>query len=101
MNKPKKRRGRRPNHDGSITLLADGRYQARITLPTGKRKAVYARTEKECMQKLNALKRRVEEGYLEVEDMTVKEYLLDYLEQKKLEVRESTFNRAYAYEEVE
>lgn len=95
MNKPKKRRGRRPNHDGSITLLADGRYQARITLPTGKRKAIYARTEKECMQKLNALKRRVEEGYLEAEDMTVKEYLLDYLEQKKLEVRESTFNECY------
>ena len=43
---------KRANSEGSITRLRDGRYQARMTLPGGRRKAFYGETRTEAAQKL-------------------------------------------------
>lgn len=70
----KKRTGR----DG-ITQLADGRWQARITVGyvDGKqrRKAVYGKTFAECKEKLTAL-RHNQQGIAPTDDrMTLEKYL--------------------------
>jgi integrase len=49
-----RRTGRRGNHEGSITQLGDGRWQARVTLDGGRRKAYYGKTRLEVQQKLSA-----------------------------------------------
>jgi integrase len=43
---------RRGQGEGSIYKRADGRWSAQVTLPTGKRHTVYARTRRECAAKL-------------------------------------------------
>src|SRR5437762_10309856 len=45
---------KRGNSEGSITRLTDGRWQARVTLPDGRRKAYYGKTRKEAAAKLAA-----------------------------------------------
>lgn len=42
-----RRTSRRGNQEGSITQLSDGRWQARLSLDNGKRKAFYGKTRQE------------------------------------------------------
>lgn len=46
----------RKNGEGSITRLKDGRYQVRISLQHGKRRALYAQTEQEAVETLAKLR---------------------------------------------
>ncbi len=75
----KERKGR----DG-ITQLADGRWQARVTVgyADGKqqRKAVYGKTFAECKEKLTTLLHNKQQGIAPTDDqITVKRYLTDWL----------------------
>lgn len=83
---------RRGNHEGSIIQLAGGRWQGRVSLPDGKRKAVYGQTQAECRKKLDSLKRRLDEGTFTDCDMTVKQYLTKWIEHRKLEVKPKTLS---------
>src|SRR5207247_67311 len=56
------RQGKRGNGEGSITPLSDGRWQARVTLPDGKRKAFYGKTRKEAAAKLTVALADLERG---------------------------------------
>ena len=38
---------KRGNSEGSITKRPDGRYEARVTLPDGKRESFYGKTRQE------------------------------------------------------
>lgn len=80
-----RRTGRRGNHEGSITQLGDGRWQARVTLDGGKRKALYGATRAEAAAKLNGVLRDRDRG-LPVgldERQTVGHYLASWLAAKK------------------
>ena len=43
---------KRGNSEGSKSKRPDGRYEARVTLPDGKRKSFYGKTRQEANQKL-------------------------------------------------
>lgn len=83
---------RRGNNEGSIGRLKDGRWQGRVSLPTGKRKAVYGKSHAECRKRLDALKRNVEEGRVVQDDLTVKQYLEKWLAHRALEVKPKTIS---------
>ena len=57
--------GKRANDEGSITKrksgVPAGRWEGAVATPNG-RKHVYAKTQRECQQKVRALLRQVEEG---------------------------------------
>lgn len=90
-----KRKTKRGNSEGSITQLSDGRWQARVTLENGKRKAFYAKTRAEAAQKLTAALRDRDRG-LPVgldERQTLEQYLASWLETIKPTVRPRTWKR--------
>jgi integrase len=93
-----RRTGRRGNHEGSITQLADGRWQARVTLESGTRKAYYGKTRAEAATKLNAALRNQHRGLPIVgEKQTLQEYLTHWLEIAKQHLRPRSYIR---YEEA-
>lgn len=53
---------KRGNNEGSIRKRADGRYEARITLPDGNRKSYFGRTRREVQEKMTAGLRDVHRG---------------------------------------
>ena len=53
---------RRGHNEGSIRLRADGRWEAKISLPDGKRKSMYGKTRKEVQDKLRAAQRDLHAG---------------------------------------
>lgn len=55
-------RGRRLNGEGTISERKDGRWEAKLTLPNGKRRTVYGKTAQEAKDKLKALMRDQEQG---------------------------------------
>ena len=93
---PKARRsGRRGNQEGSITQLSDGRWQARVTLESSQRKALYGKTRAEAQQKLTAALRDRDRG-LPVgldERQTVGQYLVAWLETVRPTIRPRTWQR--------
>jgi hypothetical protein len=87
--------GKRGNGEGGITHLSDGRWQARITLEGGRRKAFYAKTRAAAAAKLNAALRDRDRG-LPVgmdERQTVGQYLARWLETVKPTIRPRTWTR--------
>jgi integrase len=92
-----RRTGRRGNHEGSITQLADGRWQARVTLEGGKRKAFYGKIRREVQQKLTAALRDRDRGLPIAlgERQTVAHYLAIWLETIKPTLRPRTW-KGYA-----
>jgi integrase len=77
-------RGKRGQNEGSITELADGRWQARLNLGyvNGKRarKAFYGKTKGEALAKLRAAQADVQRGLpLANEQLTVAAHLEDWL----------------------
>src|SRR5262249_10079032 len=87
------RTGRRGNNEGSITQLSDGRWQARLTLENGQRKAYYGKTRAEVQQKLTVVLHDRDKG-LPVgmdERQTVAQYLVGWLETIKPTIRPRTW----------
>jgi integrase len=88
------RSGRRGNHEGSITQLADGRWQARIMLEGGKRKAFYGKTRQGVAAKLTAALHDQQKGLPVVsEQQTVEQYLAYWLEIMRAKLRPRTWKR--------
>lgn len=74
-------KGRRGNREGSITHLADGRWQARVTLPDGRRKAYYGKTRREAAEKLQRGLADLQQGIpLPAERQTLAQFLSTWLE---------------------
>lgn len=82
---------RRPK--GALTQLADGRWQARLTLANGKRKAFYGKTKEEARKKLIAAQADRERGLPTTNDrQTVRDFLDRWLEDAaKPKVRPRTY----------
>jgi integrase len=90
-----RRSGRRGNQEGSITQLSDGRWQARLTLEGGKRKAYYGKTRGEVQQKLTAALRDRDRGLPMAVDerQTLTQYVANWLATVKPTVRPRTWKR--------
>src|SRR5690348_14355626 len=85
---------KRGNGEGSITRLADGRWQGRLTLDSGKRKAFYGKTRQEAASKLTAALRDRDRGLpVTAEKQTVAQYLAVWLETIKPSIRPKTWRR--------
>ena len=93
--------GRRPNGDGTVRKRNDGRWEGRITI--GKKKdgtciikTVTAKTQKALMARLNELKFRYAGANLvEKCQMTVGEWLIDWLDNYKKHMIRPTTYRGY------
>src|SRR5260221_921419 len=73
--------GRRGNNEGSIVKRADGRWMARLMLPDGTRKAIYARTRQEAARKLAEATHDRDKGLPVVgERQTIAEYFTSWLD---------------------
>jgi integrase len=92
------RKTKRGNGEGSITQLSDGRWQARITLENGKRKAFYGETRAEAAQKLAAALRDRDRGLpIASEKQTLAQYLEVWLASSRHRVKPRSWQR---YEEL-
>lgn len=85
---------RRGNNEGSIYKRKDGRWEARISVDHGSRKAFYGRTRQEVSRKLAvALKARQDGLPLVAERQTVGQYLEHWLESTRPSLRPRTWLR--------
>jgi integrase len=75
---------RRGNSEGTIAKRADGRWEARVSLPNGTRKSFYGKTREDVQKKLRKAQRDIESG-LSLGDgrQTVEQYLTSWLESAK------------------
>ena len=86
--------GKRGNNEGSIRLRSDGRWEARVTLPTGEQRSLYGKTRQEVAAKLTAALRAKDTGLPVIgERLTVKGWLTSWLEQVQPTVKPQTFRR--------
>lgn len=85
---------KRGHGEGLVRLRADGRWEARVTLPSGKQKSLYGRTRRDVQHKLTAALRDVQQGILlPTGRQTVAQFLSRWLEDwAKSSVRPSTFD---------
>ncbi len=71
---------RRGHNEGTISERSDGRWEARLSLPNGKRKCFYGKTRKDVAQKLAAALRDQQQGLpIVAERQTVAQYLEQWL----------------------
>ncbi|MBA3825692.1 MAG: site-specific integrase [Ktedonobacterales bacterium] len=85
---------RRGNQEGTITQRKDGRWEARMSLPDGKRKSYYGDTRDEVQKKMRQGQRDVDAGLPIVgEKQTVEHFLLFWLENKQHQVKATSFVR--------
>lgn len=77
---------RAPNNMGSIYQRKDGRFEGKVSLPNGKRKSVYAETERECVALMQELLNNQRLGLPVHSDerLTVAQYLNLWLLTKKV-----------------
>lgn len=88
--------GKRANGEGTVTQRKDGLWTAALTLPNGKRKYYYAKSQAEAVDKLNDAKRDQERGRdLSRKSQTVAAFLTDWLTDVKPSIRPSTY-QSYA-----
>ncbi len=89
---------KRGNSEGSITKRADGLWEARISLPNGKRKSIYAKTRQEAARKLAEAIRDRDKGLLVVtERQTVEHYFANWLVTMRGQIRPRTWTRYEQY----
>ncbi len=90
---------RRGNSEGTVVERSDGRWMGQISLENGKRKTIYAKTQREALQKLAALRRDRDKGLPVMNDrQTVEQYLKAWLDtMKPPRIRESTWIRAESH----
>jgi hypothetical protein len=90
-----RRSGKRGNGEGIVTQLSDGRWQARVTLEAGKRKAFFGSTRTEAAQKLTAALRERDRGLPIVgEKQTVGQYLNVWRENQPFAPQHYTVTRS-------
>ena len=84
---------RRGHGEGAIFQRGDGLWVARVTLDSGKRKTLYAKTRKDAADKLRAAQRAKDEGLsLDSDRQTVAQYLERWLSASvKPSVKTKTF----------
>lgn len=83
---------KRGNGEGGITQRGDDRWEARLTLPNGKRKSIYAPTRAEAARKLAAALKARDEGVFEGDGrMTCRMYFAQWLEMIKSSVEPGTW----------
>ncbi len=76
----KRQAGRRSNSEGSISQRKDGLWEARITLPGGRRRSLYAKTKAEALKKMEEAKGKIADGLrLGPERLTVQIWLDQWL----------------------
>lgn len=72
---------RRGNSEGTITKRKDGRWEARVSLPNGRRKVLYARTRSEVAEKLLTAQKSISDGLpLPSDRQTLENFLTKWLE---------------------
>lgn len=93
---------RRSKGEGTICRRKDGLWMAQATIginpETGKprRKTFYGKTRREVAEKLNTILHEIQQGsYIEPSQVTVEQWLSDWLEGRKPHIEESTWS---AYE---
>ena len=92
-----RKRGRRGRGEGSITRRSDGRWEARISLPGGRR-CFYGRTREEVTRKLRAAQRAVDDGLpVPSERETVASFFGAWLTGAKSTLRLSTWTTYEQY----
>ncbi|MHB8858954.1 MAG: tyrosine-type recombinase/integrase [Thermoleophilia bacterium] len=80
--------------EGNYRKRSDGRWEGRLSI-VGKQRSFYAKTLRECQQKLNEARHKAEQGLpISDERLTVGMYLDDWLELVQVSLRPSTF-RSY------
>jgi integrase len=85
------RRTRRGNGEGTIKERADGRWEAKLSLPGGKRKSFYGKTRKEAQAALKSALRQLDEGIdLGTPSQTLAAFLEDWLAVSEARVRPKT-----------
>lgn len=85
--------GKRPDHAGTISSRPrpDGRWEARLTLPDGRRKTLYGKTWEEAEGKLNAARAELERGALaEPGKATIAQLWSEYVALNPSNLRRST-----------
>src|SRR5215208_874896 len=86
---------RRGNGEGTIRQRADGRWEAQVSLPGGKRKSVYGKTKKEARDKLKDAQKQIDAGVdLGAPSQTVEAFLKSWLADSETRVRPKT-HRTY------
>jgi integrase len=87
--------GRRGNGEGTIYKRKDGRWEAKISLPDGRRRSLCARTRQEVAKKLQQAQRTIAEGLpLAGERQTVGDFLASWLKDSAAhKVRPKTLRR--------
>src|SRR5215471_13025675 len=89
---------KRGNSEGSITKRPDGRWEARISLPDGKRKSLYAKTRQEAARRLAEAVRDRDRGLPVLgERQTVARFLATWLDIVRPSVGVGTWK---TYEEI-
>lgn len=80
-----KHAGRRGNGEGSIRLRTDGRYEARVSLPDGRRKSFFGKTRAEVAKKMTEASAERDKGIYTVTDdrQTLGNYLAQWLETQR------------------
>ena len=82
---------KRANGEGSIWKRSDGRWEARVSLESGQRKAFYGKTRQDVARKLAAALKASQDGLPTVgERQTVRQYLKGWLESVQPSLRPKT-----------
>jgi integrase len=88
------KRGRKANGEGTIYLRADGRWEARVTLPNGNSKWITNKDKAIVEQRLLEARYTLYKGLpIPGEKLTVEKFLATWLENIKASVRPSTWER--------
>ncbi len=90
------RAGRKGNGEGNIRLRGDGRWEARLILPGGRSKSIFAKTRQDAARRLAAAIRDRDHGLLVALDerQTVATYLQSWLAMLQPTWKPRTYERA-------
>jgi integrase len=85
---------RRGSHEGSIRRRPDGRWEARIRLPSGRRRSVYGETRAEVQAALTRVSQAVQShGLVPDSQLRVEEFLQEWLVSCQASLRPKTHRR--------
>src|SRR5690349_17333832 len=87
--------GRRGNNEGNIRKRHDGRWEARYTLPDGKRRSIMGKTRADVAKRLTEALRDLDRGVIAPKDerQTLGQYLDSWLVTKKPTVEPGYWRR--------
>lgn len=83
---------KRANGEGSISKRKDGRYEARISLPDGRRQSIYGRSRQDVARKLILALRNQQQGMLPTDSsQSTEQFLATWLDSVKASLRPRTY----------